>query len=783
MSISPHESEDCTAPVNKSRDSPENVRKYDHVFVMGDLCGLQFVKAEDKVPDFGFEDVAPYRRLKGFVRRSLPGGAWFLARCVRAALFDVWRWANCIDLPTQMLSVKPECYASNEFKPWEYDGSSKAIARWSPAEGLTVEAQLKEFEVTSSIGSLRDGLHFRIANPVLSAVLSRYRRAMMKGSSQSTSHDEDGKSSFLEANGVREIELLINDPVDRFMLEGARLNLTFGETRGESASEARLDWMIFPSGGITAFPVATENDGLIRVIAANRPESTRETPSGVYIAKNHLEFGQGWCFFSSKTQLGMEGGQCILTGARFLLHLAETPIPFKRFPTVIENIRLSRHDCIMAPLAAVSTYESLASLPPEDTRSRSLACPIWEIREYGHTAADTKAKSKKFRLHVARGYEGCEDENALRQSHVHGSWFPEWIGPEILKRPYQHISLIDLNLGFRKAPGFSEGIPTDNNLLWSGRGQALNKVSSKDVTEWLAALANAHKPSWWQTFACGPVPNHIDDDAKSKKNIVWPDWWHALRQWVPSIDTFGSDWRSQRGWIVAIIGRSLPLQSSSSPARDCDCTEWERGDLWDVLRHAVYPKADDSSMPVFRDRTIVILNTHVLRSHGGQISHRLSWERTALDCADCLEQNPRFRPLLDFKHVIVRVGCSGAVYLHRRESESTNDITFEKRLLFDAIARDGYHRDPVHDGRVLGGNSVFAASILRSLLQTDTDSLSQDDAARAIREGISNGIDASQELFLHGYGDKIAWSRAHSTELEYPAIEKVLFEPFAIKPR
>jgi hypothetical protein len=320
-------------------------------------------------------------------------------------------------------------------------------------------------------------------------------------------------------------------------------------------------------------------------------------------------------------------------------------------------------------------------------------------------------------------------------------------------------------------------------------------VSSKQIVQWLEDLSATGWRDLKTSFEEFRISSLADAKNDAEEQILFPDWWCALEHWVPATiksESFAktrSEWQAERGWILGIMGRSLPLEPQDDSGKPLDGSNgdgWDRGDLWHVLRAAAVKNPDDKrkSLPLFRDRMIVILNTHVLRSHEGRISHRLSWERTALDCIDCVEQHPRFQPLLEFKHIVIRVGVSGAVYIHQRQDESSGKITFEKRLLFDAIAKDGYHRDPEQDGRVLGSNSTFAASIFRALLSSKKKPESQDDIARAIREGITNGIDGAQEMFFHGYGSRSQWSQQTpgDVELDYRAIEEVLFSQFARLP-
>lgn len=267
-----------------------------------------------------------------------------------------------------------------------------------------------------------------------------------------------------------------------------------------------------------------------------------------------------------------------------------------------------------------------------------------------------------------------------------------------------------------------------------------------------------------------------------------PDWWHPLCRWLSSYPNIGkglarpdmtpeSHWAA-RGWLVAIMGRQLPLR----PDINCEgCDEWDRNDLWDLLRHAEVSLPDGKNTrtaPLFRDRVVLILSGGLLRASGARISRRLSWEKTAIDCLRELENHARFTPLMEFAHLIIRFGCSAAIYIYHEESP--NGKIIRKSLLYDATAKDGFHRDTRKDGRVIGSNSVFAARVLRELILNDQ--VDSEDAMlrtkpsvfECIKRAIRQSIIDCQQLHDRGYGD--SFEEVDDFQIEYTAPDEVLFE-------
>jgi hypothetical protein len=358
-------------------------------------------------------------------------------------------------------------------------------------------------------------------------------------------------------------------------------------------------------------------------------------------------------------------------------------------------------------------------------------------------------------------------EWGLSRYHRHQLFLPEWapkVGdPKVgfgknaypgIKREFQHLVFTDLNFGYRRHP--------EHEPSHSGTGQLL-----KITDQFVQVMKGETLPASQVKGEAPPVPPKISR----------PDWWHPLLKWVnwPASSQKGTEQAKlsslqDRGWIVAILGRQLPLRELIS-CEDCDA--WDDADLWHLLRRTEINQPEvgaksgtkGKSIPIFRDRTVVILSGHLLRASGAKISYRLSWEHTALDCIRELESNPRFQPLLEFRHLVVRFGCVGAVHISRRVN-ADGKREDSNALFYDATAADGYFRNPERDGRVIGSNSVFSARILQALIERKV--VRSEDSDSAVKDGIRQAILDCQSLYAAGYGTSFKDSDPYQMDLSTP---------------
>lgn len=455
---------------------------------------------------------------------------------------------------------------------------------------------------------------------------------------------------------------------------------------------------------------------------------------------------------------------------------------------------------VEAPSATITgpSVTNLKDTISSEVEESKVVAPSWNVRR----PKSAKDKSK-FRLTMPRGYEFPESwvrsqlmeyvdwckklrvrrgvrmmrpsifdnedqkltraiEWGLSRYHTHGMWIPEWVpicddkeNKRGITRPFEHIAIMDLNFGFRRNP--SEGI-------LQGRGKFDTRELIKRALKHIHAKVNK------------------DNDGKEDKGgafeDIFPDWLLPLVNWsgLPleaNSDSKNSDLKIkdpfQRGWIVAVLGRQLPLADVEyNESEDCK-PQWDEGDMWDVLANTnALHSESGKEMPVFKDRVIVVVSSHLLRSAGIKISHRLSWESTALDVVNQIENNPRLKPLMSFRHVVVRCGYTGAVLITPSDGK-TEQV---QKLFYDATANDEFFResDPFEEGRALGCNSIFAARIFQALIECKQSESSEFQVGKAIRQAI---VDC-QKVFENGYCD--SFREDDPREIGFDYARKVLFQ-------
>lgn len=486
---------------------------------------------------------------------------------------------------------------------------------------------------------------------------------------------------------------------------------------------------------------------------------------------------------------------------------------------------------IRAPLAMVTASQFVDVADdlddPDDPACSSFnpVQPIWEI------AKSEKRDPEIYRLRQAEGYDWDEDwfpdirnrreeyvrsdpnrpanvdandppydrlqlsiiEWGLSHWHRHSLLRPQWVLPDAIHKfeEFKHLVIADLNFGFRR---FSEYSRYEDEYTFkqiqSSLATAIKYEGMKsDLCKWFAQESSMPfselreriseaikdlKPSEYDSTqgSAQALPDH-------RTYVGRPDWWFPLIKWSKagaSPDSITPSPADSRGWLIAILGRQLPLQEVDDRCDGCD--EWDHSDLWHLLRHGSRPYMDGqqwSHEPLFRDRTVVVISGNLLRASGAMISHRLSWEHTAVDCLRELSL-PKFRPLLEFRHLVIRFGCAGAIHIGRDEFDDAAGKRCERisrHLFYDATAKGGYHRDQARDGSVIGSNSAYAAQILAELLSMNSAGYGQEE--QAIHRGIRRAMINCQQLYDEGYGT--SFEEQDEYKIDYAALDKVMFNP------
>lgn len=137
------------------------------------------------------------------------------------------------------------------------------------------------------------------------------------------------------------------------------------------------------------------------------------------------------------------------------------------------------------------------------------------------------------------------------------------------------------------------------------------------------------------------------------------------------------------------------------------------------------------------DRLIVITTACDLRMTNIQISHNLSWERTAQDVVWELTYNPMINSLMQAAFNIISFDCAGAILI-----SSNRQNKYISELFFDPLFMEGAW-ERLHEGSMLGYTTCLAASVVNQVMKNQR----QPDLHQAIQSGIS----AMRRLHNEGY--------------------------------
>jgi hypothetical protein len=165
-----------------------------------------------------------------------------------------------------------------------------------------------------------------------------------------------------------------------------------------------------------------------------------------------------------------------------------------------------------------------------------------------------------------------------------------------------------------------------------------------------------------------------------------------------------------------------------------------KGELWDYLckHHA--------------KKLIVVMTVNDLRLTEVQISHQLSWERTAQDLVWEVIYNRNLSSLVSCAHVVVSFNAAGAFHYSR---DSGDELPC--RLVFDPeVVEDMWEQS--YPGKMVGYSSCLTAGIAREVMLAPQ--------RPDIRKGICAGLSALRCLHREGYGERGA--KADAVTLKFP---------------
>jgi hypothetical protein len=215
---------------------------------------------------------------------------------------------------------------------------------------------------------------------------------------------------------------------------------------------------------------------------------------------------------------------------------------------------------------------------------------------------------------------------------------------------------------------------------------------------------------------------HVVNDSSRAQLVVLDDADLGFRSkrelWPSSLTEPG-----RRPWVLVKMSRPVA-----------------QGELWDHLcaHHS--------------ERLIAVMTVNDLRLTEVQISHGLSWERTAQDLVWEVIYNRHLRSLVRCAHVVISFNAAGA-FLYSRNS----DPELPCRLLFDPEVIEGMWEQG-YPGRIVGHASCVIAGIAKELM------LAPD--APDVGQGIRAGLSALRCLHREGYGQRGA--SAAEVNLEFP---------------
>ncbi|MFM7057755.1 MAG: hypothetical protein ACKO2P_12625 [Planctomycetota bacterium] len=137
-------------------------------------------------------------------------------------------------------------------------------------------------------------------------------------------------------------------------------------------------------------------------------------------------------------------------------------------------------------------------------------------------------------------------------------------------------------------------------------------------------------------------------------------------------------------------------------------------------------------------RTILLTSIEDLRLEGVRVDGQLSWDGAAADLLRELSEHPRMKELLRVRCLVVRFDLDGAIVIENAGTAQVATLVFDPGGTERAFAR----QYPAQ-GRVLGYQTVFTASIVDALIRNPSGSMSV---------ACQTGLSAARRLLHHGHG-------------------------------
>lgn len=193
--------------------------------------------------------------------------------------------------------------------------------------------------------------------------------------------------------------------------------------------------------------------------------------------------------------------------------------------------------------------------------------------------------------------------------------------------------------------------------------------------------------------------------------------------------------------LVLDDGAYIFREQASCPAWHLPDTE-EAGPRWIVLKHC-RPVAQGPLWHALErshaKRLVCLVAADDLRHEGASVSRGLSWDATAVQLLDALRSNPALSRLLACAHLVVRLGCDGALWVDR-----TSPAALRATLVFDPRRAEG-EWEAACPGRMVGVHAAFTAGVVHHLA-------GQSEGGEGLLQGIKHGLEAVRDLWRNGHG-------------------------------
>ncbi len=267
-----------------------------------------------------------------------------------------------------------------------------------------------------------------------------------------------------------------------------------------------------------------------------------------------------------------------------------------------------------------------------------------------------------------------------------------------------------------------------------------------------------------------------------------PQHLHSMEYWKP-FPASGTDkriWRMEKspGYGTQLAEGPWELPISAAAREDCDLLVVDDVGLAfrNHLQKAAWPPFLSStqskpprwilcktSLPLagneflralnrHADRLVLLLDAEDIRKAEVRITRAVSWERTALDLIKELRENPILGPLLQCRHLFIKIGLEGVLHVEPKPSGKPRCT-----LYFDPDRLEGDFQDE-HTGIVFGATTSLASSLLLLLVRHAQAAPIPPDLDTSVKDALTGGLCSARHALAHGRGS-VDWDQAPALDL------------------